>query len=155
MDKDTRGVMFSSKTGVWATPQDFYDKLDRLYGPFTLDPCANAENAKTANYFTEADDGLAQDWSGNVVFCNPPYNNMKDWSKKCRDEALKSDTTVVLLCPARTDTRYFHDSIMFADEIFFIKGRLKFGGSKNSAPFPSMVAVFRGSPPPKISTMER
>lgn len=136
-------VMFSSKTDLWYTPQDFYDKLNEEFN-FTLDPCANHENHKTDKYFTKEDDGLKQDWSNNVVFCNPPYGRvLKDWVKKASDEANKDNTTVVMLIPARTDTKYFHEYIYHKAEIRFIKGRLKFGGSKNAAPFPSMVVVFK------------
>lgn len=91
-------------------------------------------------------DGLAQDWGGETVFCNPPYGKaIKDWVKKSSEEARKPDTLVVMLIPARTDTRYFHDYIYQKPnvEVRFVKGRLKFGDSGNSAPFPSMVVVFR------------
>ena len=132
-------VMFSSATGVWATPQDFFDSLDAEFN-FTLDPCANDENHKCERYFTEAEDGLAQDWGGYRVFCNPPYGRaLYKYREGCKD-----GTIVVLLIPARTDTTYFHDFIMNRAEIRFIKGRLKFGGGKDPAPFPSMLAIFRG-----------
>lgn len=76
-------VMFSSKTDQWATPQDFFDKLDEEFH-FTLDPCATAENAKCNNFYTKEQDGLAQDWTGEVVFCNPPYGrNIGLWCEKC------------------------------------------------------------------------
>ena len=135
--------MFSSKTDLWATPQDFFDELNAEFH-FTLDPCATPENAKCAKYFTAEDDGLKQDWQGHTVFCNPPYGRaIKDWVKKCHIEAQKTNTTVVMLIPARTDTSYFHDYIYGkAREIRFIRGRLKFGNAHNSAPFPSMVVVF-------------
>ena len=135
--------MFSSKTDLWATPQDFFDELNAEFH-FTLDPCATPENAKCAKYFTAEDDGLKQDWQGHTVFCNPPYGRaIKDWVKKCHIEAQKTNTTVVMLIPARTDTAYFHDYIYHkAREVRFIRGRLKFGNATNSAPFPSMVVVF-------------
>ena len=138
-------VMFSSKTNDWSTPQDFYDELNNEFG-FTLDPCADEYNHKCNKYFTEGDDGLLQDWGGEIVFCNPPYGKViKDWVRKAYIEGCKPNTTVVLLIPARTDTQYFHDYIYHeAKEIRFIKGRLKFGDSKNAAPFPSMVVVYRG-----------
>lgn len=138
-------VMFSSKTNDWSTPQDFYDELNNEFG-FTLDPCADEYNHKCNKYFTEGDDGLLQDWGGEIVFCNPPYGKaIKDWVRKAYIEGCKPNTTVVLLIPARTDTQYFHDYIYHeAKEIRFIKGRLKFGDSKNAAPFPSMVVVYRG-----------
>ena len=136
-------VMFSSKNEVWATPQDFYDKLNREFG-FNLDPCALPENAKCEKFFTPDDDGLKQDWGGYKVFCNPPYGRkLAAWVQKCYTESRKPGTLVVMLIPARTDTAYFHDYIYHkAREIRFIRGRLKFGDSKNAAPFPSMVVVF-------------
>jgi len=136
-------VMFSSKTDLWATPQNFFDELNAEFH-FTLDPCATPENAKCAKYFTAEDDGLKQDWAGHTVFCNPPYGReIGKWVKKCYEESKKPGITVVMLIPARTDTSYFHDYIYKkAKEIRFVRGRLKFGNSKNSAPFPSMVVVF-------------
>ena len=136
-------TMFSSKTDLWATPQDFYDKLNSEFN-FTLDPCATPHNAKCAKFYTKEQDGLRQDWGGNTVFCNPPYGrDIYAWVRKCCMEAQKINTIVVMLIPARTDTRYFHEFIYHkAREIRFIKGRLKFGDKKNSAPFPSMVVVF-------------
>ena len=136
-------TLFSSKNEVWATPQDFYDELNKEFN-FTLDPCANSNNAKCNKYFTEEQDGLVQDWEGHVVFCNPPYGRkIYNWVKKCFNESKKPNTTVVMLIPARTDTKYFHEFIYHkAKEIRFIKGRLKFGNSENSAPFPSMIIVF-------------
>ena len=133
-------VMFSKKSDEWATPQNLFDKLNEEFG-FTLDPCATKENTKCEKYFTQQEDGLYQSWCNEVVFCNPPYSQIKEWVKKCYDEA-GSAIKIVLLIPARTDTRYFHDYIYHKSEIRFIKGRLKFGDSKNSAPFPSMIVIF-------------
>jgi len=136
--------MFSSKSDEWGTPQDFFNELDKEFN-FNLDPCADAKNAKCTTYFTKEIDGLKQDWQGCTVFCNPPYGRViKDWVRKCYEESLKPNTTVVMLIPARTDTTYFHDYIYHnAKEIRFIRGRLKFGDSKNAAPFPSMVVIFK------------
>lgn len=136
--------MFSSKTDKWATPQKFFDELNEEFH-FTLDPCADEINHKCEKYYTEEQDGLLQDWGGEVVFCNPPYGNKETgiWTKKCYEESLKPNTTVVLLIPARTDRKSFHDYIYGKAEIRFIKGRLKFGDGKNPAPFPSMIVVFR------------
>ena len=135
-------ALFSSATDLWATPQDFFDKLNSEYG-FTLDPCATKENAKCEKYYTKEEDGLQQDWGGHIVFCNPPYGrDLPKWVEKAYNESKKPGTTVVMLIPARTDTRYFHDYIYHKAEIRFLKGRLKFGGSKNSAPFPSMVVIY-------------
>lgn len=138
-----RDVLFSSNNEVWATPQDFYDKLNNEFN-FNLDPCAIFENAKCDKYFTPEQNGLIQDWKGHTVFCNPPYGRkIYDWVKKCSEESKKNGTTVVMLIPARTDTRYFHDFIYHkAKEIRFVKGRLRFGGATENAPFPSMVVVF-------------
>jgi len=137
-------IMFSSKTDLWETPQSFYDELDKEF-QCTLDPCATPENAKCEMFFTKEMNGLTQNWGGcNSVFCNPPYGKeIGKWVKKAYEESKKNDTTVVMLIPARTDTAYFHDYIYHkAKEIRFVKGRLKFGQSKNAAPFPSMVVVF-------------
>lgn len=136
-------VMFSSITDMWATPQDFYDKLNEEFN-FTLDPCATTENAKCERYFTPEINGLNQCWGGHNVFCNPPYGReIYKWVKKAYEEAQNPNTIVVMLIPARTDTRWFHKFIYNkAKEIRFIKGRLKFGNSKNSAPFPSMIVIF-------------
>ena len=136
----TSGV-FSSTTDLWATPQDFFDELNEEF-EFTLDPCATPDNAKCAKFFTKERDGLKQDWSGERVFCNPPYGRaIGAWVKKCHDEAQKG-TLVVMLIPARTDTSYFHDYIYHKAEIRFIRGRLKFGGASQGAPFPSMVVIY-------------
>lgn len=136
-------VMFSSKTDLWETPQSFYDELNKEF-QFTLDPCATPENAKCEMFYTKEMDGLTMNWEGNSVFCNPPYGKeIGKWVKKAYEESKKNDTTVVMLIPARTDTAYFHDYIYHkAKEIRFLRGRLKFGQSKNAAPFPSMVVVF-------------
>lgn len=136
-------LMFSSKTDLWATPQDFFNELDKEFN-FTLDPCATHENAKCNKYYTIEEDGLKQSWQGQIVFCNPPYGKViNDWVKKCYEESKKPGTVVVMLIPARTDTKYFHNYIYNkARDIRFVKGRLKFGNSKNAAPFPSMVVIF-------------
>lgn len=139
MDK----VLFSSATDMWETPKDFFDELNREFD-FNLDPCAVESNAKCSKFFTPEVNGLNQSWGGCRVFCNPPYGRqIYDWVRKCYNESKKPDTLVVMLIPARTDTRYFHDFIYHkAKEIRFIRGRLKFGGSKNAAPFPSMIVIF-------------
>lgn len=135
-------VHFSSKTDLWSTPQDFYDELDSEFH-FSLDPCATPDNAKCDKYFTIEDDGLAQDWSNDIVFMNPPYGKaIRHWIKKAHDESKKG-AVVVCLIPARTDTSYWHDYVIGGGaEVRFIRGRLRFGGSSNSAPFPSAVVIF-------------
>ena len=136
-------LMFSSKDETWTTPQDFFNELNSEFN-FTLDPCCLPNTAKCKKYYTPKENGLIQDWSNESVFVNPPYGReIYDWVKKCSEESKKENTKVVMLIPARTDTKYFHDFIYHkASEIRFLKGRLKFGDSKNSAPFPSMVVVF-------------
>ena len=137
-------VVFLSQTDEWATPQWLFDQLDAEFH-FDLDPCSTDENHKCERYFTKADDGLKKSWGGCKVFCNPPYGRqIGKWVQKANEEAKKPDTIVVLLIPARTDTRWFHDYILGKAEIRFIRGRVKFGKSKTNAPFPSMVVIMRG-----------
>ena len=146
MNKNVQRVIFSSKTGNWATPQDFFDKLNWRFGPFSLDPCATTHNTKCANFFTKQDNGLDKDWAGFTAFVNPPYGRgIADWIRKGYEESRKPNTKVVMLIPARTDTKYWHDYVLRASEVYFVKGRLKFGDSQNSAPFPSAVVVFDDS----------
>lgn len=144
-------VMFSSEKDDWETPQEFFEKLNKEFG-FTLDVCANNTNTKCEKWFGYAyvrnegnavfTDGLTQSWQGEVCWMNPPYGKeIGKWVKKAYEESQKG-CTVVCLLPARTDTRWFHEYILGKAEIRFIKGRLKFGGSKNSAPFPSMIVIF-------------
>lgn len=137
---NTKGI-FSHKSDEWSTPTGFYEELNKEFD-FTLDPCANFENHKCDKYYTLQDDGLRQNWEGQTVFVNPPYSNIKVWAKKCYEESKKDNTIIVLLMPSRTDTKYFHEYIYKKAELRFIKGRLKFGNSKNSAPFPSMLAIY-------------
>ena len=136
-------VHFSSKSNEWTTPQHLFDELNQEFN-FTLDPCATEENAKCSKHFTIEDDGLSKDWSNDVVFMNPPYGReIKKWIKKAYEESLNG-ATVVCLIPASTDTMYWHDFIFDkADDIRFLKGRLKFGNGKNSAPFPSAIVVYK------------
>lgn len=136
-------VMFSSKSENWETPQRLFDDLNREFR-FTLDVCATAQNAKCAMYYSPAQNGLSQPWNG-VVWCNPPYGRKVGmWVKKAFASASEG-STVVMLLPARTDTKWFHEYIYHRAEVRFLRGRLKFGGAKNSAPFPSMVVIFRGA----------
>ena len=134
-------VHFSSATDLHATPQEFFNKLNDEFN-FTVDVCATPENAKCEIFYTKEDDGLSQNWSGNV-WMNPPYGReIGLWMAKA-SEAAKAGATVVCLVPARTDTAWWHEHVI-KHEVRFIKGRLKFGGAKNSAPFPSAVVVMRG-----------
>lgn len=137
-------TMFSSKTEMWYTPQLFFDALNAIY-EFDLDVCAIPENAKCVNYFTPEINGLAQKWIG-TCWMNPPYGKeIGKWVAKAYKESLENkNCKIVALLPARTDTRWFHDFIylMPGVKIDFLKGRLKFGGCNNSAPFPSMLVYF-------------
>ena len=136
-------VMFSSATDNWATPQDFFDELNAEFH-FDLDVCADEINHKCDRYYTKEQDGLTMPWKG-IVWCNPPYGReIGKWVRRALFASING-ATVVMLIPARTDTKWFHDYIYKRDnvEIRFVKGRLKFGNSKNSAPFPSMVVVFK------------
>ena len=137
-------ALFESSREDWETPQDLFDKLNREFG-FTLDPCAMPETAKCAKYYTPTDDGLARDWTGEVVFCNPPYGRKQDaWIRKCAEHSANGGVAVLLL-PVRTDTARFHDLILGKAEIRFLRGRLKFSGAKTNAPFPSMIVVFHNN----------
>ena len=132
-------VHFSSKSDDWSTPQDLFDKLNSIHN-FTLDVCAKESNAKCIRYFTPMENGLKQEWSG-IVWCNPPYGRgIGAWLKKAY-EASEHGVKVVLLIPARTDTSWWHDYVM-KGKVEFLRGRLRFGGHKNSAPFPSAIVIF-------------
>jgi phage N-6-adenine-methyltransferase len=164
-------LMTSARTGdtdkdEWRTPKYLYDKLNVEFN-FTLDPAATEENALCDNFFTKEQDGLKQDWRGHNSFVNPPYSQLKTWVKKGYDstDLSEKETTVVMLIPARTDTQAWWTYIRWGD-VRFLKGRLKFGMSKeetekleerniqralegkkpissnNSAPFPSAIVVF-------------
>ena len=134
-------VHFSSATDEWATPQDFFDKLAATY-QFTTDVCATKENAKCADFYTKEDNGLTKDWDG-TCWMNPPYGrNIKYWVKKAYESARDNGAIVVCLLPARTDTSWWHDYVLPYGEVTFVRGRLKFGGAKNSAPFPNAIVVF-------------
>ena len=149
-------VHYMSNTNEWYTPFDLFNTLDKRFD-FNLDPCATKENAKCENYFNKEDDGLSQNWYGSV-FVNPPYGRaIGKWVEKAYKESLKECVNnVVMLIPARTDTIYWHDWIFpFAKEIMFIKGRLKFGGSKNSAPFPSAIIIFNNNKDRVVSTSDK
>jgi phage N-6-adenine-methyltransferase len=131
----TSNVHFMSKTVEWETPQDLFDELDKEFH-FILDVCATQENAKCKFFLSE--NGLELPWR-EKNWMNPPYGReIGKWIKKASENPM-----TVCLLPARTDTKWFHDYILDKAEIRFIKGRLKFGGSKNSAPFPSMIVIFK------------
>jgi phage N-6-adenine-methyltransferase len=141
-------ALLSSKNNNWCTPKKFFDELDSEFH-VVLDVAANEKSAKCKDFFTPEQDGLLQSWkrSDGAVFCNPPYGReIGKWVKKSWEESQLSNTTIVLLIPARTDTKYFHDYIWKRAEIRFIRGRLKFtnesGQSFDPAPFPSMLVIY-------------
>lgn len=149
-------VHFQHKSDEWETPQDLFDSLDAEFGPFDMDVAANAKNSKCSYFASKEDDALTQDWM-KTNWCNPPYSRVLEFVSKAQQETTKGNTTVMLI-PARTDTRFFHDYIYQKPnvEVRFLKGRIKFvspdggllrgtkmNGSNNAAPFPSMIVVFR------------
>jgi site-specific DNA-methyltransferase (adenine-specific) len=139
-------VLFSSRSCEWATPVDLFAELDAEHGPFTLDVSATPANAKCPRFYTRAEDGLRQPWTGKV-WCNPPYGReLGRWVKKAL-ESVRSGSALVVVCllPARVDTRWWHEVAALA-EVRFLRGRLRFGGAASGAPFPSAVVVFRGAP---------
>jgi site-specific DNA-methyltransferase (adenine-specific) len=133
--------MVASKANEWETPQWFFDELNKEFN-FTLDPCSNG-NHKCSKFFTVKEDGLKQDWSKDTVFMNPPYGgHAGDWIRKAWEESQKR-ATVVCLIVSSTDRSYWHDYIFpYAKQIRFIRGRLKFGKAKNTAPFASAIIIF-------------
>lgn len=155
--------MFGKATDNWATPQDFFDELHREFR-FQWDAAATQDNAKCGPYCYfgpdhgtgDYRDALAQEWRKyrtepiERLYCNPPYSQCREFVAKAAAEAKHGALTVMLI-PSRTDTRYWHDYVWDdvrhqprpGVEVRFIKGRLKFGNSTNSAPFPSVVIVFR------------
>jgi len=135
--------LFSSKTYEWSTPQWLFDKLNAVYH-FDLDVCANEENHKCEYYFNKEQDGLRKEWIG-TVWMNPPYGReIGKWVKKACDYGVRGHGVAVCLLPARTDTAWWHDYCIPHGKIEFIRGRLKFNGSKNYAPFPNAIVVFGG-----------
>ncbi len=135
----------------WETPDEFFDRLNKEHGPFVLDAAATAKNSKCIQYISARTNALEQSWyadGGGPVFVNPPYGRGLDkWVEKAAFESRRHRIRVVMLVPARTDTRWYHEiALQEARQIIFVKGRIKFKlpGKKNSATFPSMVVVFDG-----------
>ena len=124
-------ALFSAATDRWETPGELKAALYREFG-LNFDPCP----------IDGTQNGLAplfSCWRDKRVFCNPPYGpGVANWIER----GFEADIAVFLL-PARTDTRWFHELCLpYAAEIRFLKGRLKFSGATNSAPFPSMIVIF-------------
>jgi phage N-6-adenine-methyltransferase len=135
-------VHFSSQTSEWSTPLWLFAALNKEFG-FTLDPCSTHANAKCAKHFTAEENGLLQSWKDEVVFMNPPYGHeIQKWMAKAHASAVLESATVVCLVPARTDTAWWHRYAM-KHEIRLLRGRLKFGHSRHSAPFPSALVIMR------------
>ena len=133
-------VHFKSERLDGVTPQAFFDELNKEFD-FTLDPCATDESAKCDRYYTIDDNGLDKSWANERVFMNPPYGReIKKWMEKAYLESKMA--LIVCLIPSRTDTKWWHDYVMKANEIRFIKGRLKFENYKANAPFPSAIVIF-------------
>lgn len=132
-------VHYSMQSDEWETPQVLFEKLNLIYH-FDIDVAASKDNTKCKYYFSKEQDGLIKKWVG-TCWCNPPYSKLKAWIKKAYEESLQG-VTIVMLIPARTDTKAWHDYIFPNAKIEFLKGRLKFSNSKNSAPFPSAIVVF-------------
>jgi len=142
--------LYSSLSGEWRTPQGLFNELDREFD-FNLDPCASTDSAKCGIFFGPKENGLATSWrlfgEPSRAFVNPPYGRqIGAWIKKGYEESLDG-TLVVMLLPARTDTAWWHDYVMKATEIRYIRGRLHFldewGLDRGPAPFPSCVVIFR------------
>jgi site-specific DNA-methyltransferase (adenine-specific) len=138
-----RSVHFRSDESNWTTPPELFCELDAEFG-FDLDPCATRETATCPQYFTPADDGLAQEWTGSV-FMNPPYGRaIGAWMRKAWEASQTTAEVVVCLVPARTDTAWWH-AYAARGEVRFRQRRLRFGGARSGAPFPSAVVVFRNA----------
>jgi site-specific DNA-methyltransferase (adenine-specific) len=145
MDEQTRKVLHSSSKTDYGTPQYLFDLMDKEFGPFTLDAAANSENAKCDKFYSIEDDGLSKSWVGETVFVNWPYGrkyNLK-WAQKIYKEAmLDKKCKKVALVAARIDTVWFSEYLAFAEDIYFLKGRVTFDGADNNAAFPSCIVVF-------------
>jgi phage N-6-adenine-methyltransferase len=138
-------VYHRHKSDEWETPQELFDELDREFH-FTTDLAALPHNAKCARFFSPGDDALTRHWEG-VCWLNPPYGaKLRHWMKKAYDSA-QAGAIVVCLLPARTDSRWWHDYVLPYAEIRYIRGRVKFNGVSNSAPFPSVIVVFKKNTP--------
>ncbi len=134
-------TLFSRATSEWETPPELFSGLNAVFH-FTLDAAATPDNAKCEKFFTAEDNALEQSWAGETVWCNPPYGRcINAWVKKAWEESREPSTKVVMLLPARTDTAWFHDYAMKGC-VKFLRGRVRFGGAKNNAPFPSMILIF-------------
>ncbi len=134
-------ILFSSNKEDWETPQWLFEQLNKKYN-FDIDVCASDLNHKCKKYYSINENGLEQEWNGNI-WCNPPYGRkIGDWVKKGYESSLRGNIVVMLL-PSRTDTKWFQDYCLKGN-LTFIRGRLKFSNSDTGAPFPSVIVVFGG-----------
>ena len=135
---------FSSARHDWETPWPFFLRMNEEYGPFDLDVCATPTNTKCERFYTKQDDGLLQSWEGNSLM-NPPYGReIGRWIKKATEEVRENAEQIVCLLPARTDTSWWHEYVEpHAAAIRFIRGRIRFEGARHSAPFPSVIVIFK------------
>jgi site-specific DNA-methyltransferase (adenine-specific) len=143
MGASVSGYMPPSVTDDWATPIDLFEQLNAIH-QFDQDVAASSRNHLCDEWIgldhpdESKRDGLTADWVGHV-WCNPPYGRgIKDWVLK----ASQHYDEVVMLLPARVDTKWFHEIVLPNADVEFIKGRLKFGGGQSPAPFPSMIVRF-------------
>ncbi len=152
MNTATIKAMTSTGKDDWETPAWLFNQLNAEFH-FTLDPCCTHETAKCPKHYTPEENGLIQDWGGEIVFCNPPYSRKTktnpgqvSWVEKCAVEGQKPGTVVVALLPARTDTELFHRYIYGKAEIRFLKGRVSFldhGKEAGKPLFGSMICIWR------------
>ena len=145
-------ALYSSRTDDWATPAALFASIAAKFGPFDLDVCATASNAKCPTFYSAEQDGLQQVWAGNC-WCNPPYGRQNGaWVRKAWESSL-AGATVVCLLPVRTDTAWWQNYVIpYATSVEFLRGRIRFGNGEHSAPFPSAVVVFA---PTKQSVCQR
>jgi site-specific DNA-methyltransferase (adenine-specific) len=132
----------SSINNSWETPPELFNILNSEFN-FTLDACADCNNAKCKIFFSESIDGLTQEWDDQTVWINPPYNNTKGWVQKAVEQHHRHGITVVMLIASRTGTKVWHESIVpYAKQVRFLKGRVKFVGATSGATFDSAIVVF-------------
>ena len=141
-------ALFSSASVEWETPPELFDEYNRRFN-FTLDVAATDKNALCDRYYPRDTDGLSQSWqTDGAVWCNPPYGkDIIKWVRKAYEESRRGQT-IIMLIPARTDTKWFHDYVYHKADLVFLRGRLRYGvngvPSKNSAAFPSMIVIYNG-----------
>lgn len=146
MMKSHKGYKKEGPKDKWGTPPSVFLPLNLEFN-FTLDPCAEPETAKVKKYYTKEDNGLLHTWKGETAFVNPPYSrgNIDKWVRKCYQESKQKGTVVVALLPASTSTKWFHQWVLGKAEIRFCKGRIRFLGAVDQAPFHSIIAIYKNA----------